>query len=75
MLARQRDIPDAPSAGIWSKRVTHRRDDRGVNTLTWTVGGGTYVLVAELDGYGQRACFICHTDDRFEEPIAALRLQ
>jgi anti-sigma factor RsiW len=75
MLARQRDVSDAPSAGLWSKRVTHRRDERGVNTLTWTVGGGTYVLVSELDGYGQQACFICHTDSRFQEPIAALHLQ
>jgi hypothetical protein len=75
MLARQRDVADAPSAGLWSKRVGHRRDANGINTLTWTVGGGTYVLVSELDGYGQHACFICHTDNRFQEPIAALRLR
>jgi hypothetical protein len=74
VLARAGDVPDAPRSGLWSKRVTHRRDERGVNTLTWTVGGGTYVLVSELEGYGQQACFICHTDPSFQEPIRELRI-
>lgn len=69
MLALADEVPDAPSPGWWSKRVTHRRDARGANTLTWTVGGGTYVLVSELEGHGQRACFICHTDAKFQRPI------
>jgi len=72
MLALEGDVPDAPSAGWWSKRVTHRRDARGAHTLTWTVGGGTYVLVSELGGYGQQACFICHTDEKFQRPILGL---
>ncbi len=72
MLAFEDDVLDAPSPGWWSKRVTHRRDRAGVNSLTWTVGGGTYVMVSELDGYGQRACFICHTDDKFQRPIMNL---
>lgn len=74
VLARAGDVPDAPASGLWSKRVTHRRDAAGVNTLTWTVGGGTYVLVSELEGYGQRACFVCHTDERFQAPIRALSI-
>ena len=72
MLALADEVPDAPSPGWWSKRVTHRRDARGANTLTWTVGGGTYVLVSELEGHGQRACFICHTDEKFQAPILNL---
>jgi anti-sigma factor RsiW len=74
LLARAGEVADAPSPGLWSKHVTHRRDPEGVNTLTWTVGGGTYVLVSELEGYGQQACFICHTEDRFQEPIMELSL-
>jgi hypothetical protein len=72
MLAFEDDVPDAPSPGWWSKRVSHRRDASGANTLTWTVGGGTYVLVSELEGHGQRACFICHTDEKFQSPILNL---
>jgi anti-sigma factor RsiW len=71
-LARSADVPDAPGAGWWSKRVSHRRDGSGVNTLTWTVGGGTYVMVSELDGAGQRACTICHTTPRFTDALTRL---
>lgn len=74
MLADAGDVADAPPPGWWSKRVRHRRDANGVNMLTWTVAGGTYVLVSELEGYGQRACFICHTDEKFRQPIAELSL-
>jgi anti-sigma factor RsiW len=72
-LALSRDVPDAPAAGWWTKRVTHRPDANGTNTLTWTVGGGTYVMVSELDGAGQRACLICHTAPAFRERIRDLR--
>ena len=72
-LALVRDVPDAPAAGWWTKRVTHRRDGNGVNTLTWTVGGGTYVMVSELDGAGQRACLICHTASAFRDRLRDLR--
>ena len=72
-LALSRQVADAPAPGWWSKRVIHRRDARGVNTLTWTVGGGTYVLVSELDGSGQQACLICHTSPRFKQRILDLR--
>ena len=72
-LALARDVPDAPPTGWWTKRVIHRRDANGINTLTWTVGGGTYVLVSELDGAGQRACLICHTAPKFKERLLDLR--
>lgn len=72
VLAHARDVTDAPPPGWWKKRVTHRRDANGANILTWTVGGGTYVLVSELEDYGQRACFVCHTDRRFQQAIGAL---
>ena len=68
-LARSRDVADAPPSALWSKRVFHRRGSDGANTLTWTVGGGTYVMVSELDGVGQTACRICHTASDF---VAAL---
>jgi anti-sigma factor RsiW len=71
-LAHAHDVHDAPAAGWWSKRVTHRRDASGVNTLTWTVGGGTYVMVSELEGAGQRACVICHTTPRFTQRLRRL---
>jgi len=74
-LARADDVPDAPAAGWWSKRVTHRRDAAGINTLTWTVGNGTYVLVSELDGAGQKACLLCHTTPKFREHILRMRLE
>lgn len=71
LLARAADVADAPSSGWWSKRVTYRREG-SISSLTWTVSGGTYVLVSELEGFGQRACFVCHTSARFQTPILAL---
>jgi hypothetical protein len=71
-LARGHDVADAPSAGWWTKRVTHRRGPDGVNSLTWTVGGGTYVMASELDGTGQRACRICHTSATFANALDRL---
>jgi hypothetical protein len=72
VLANSGDIPDAPAPGLWSKRVLHRAEANGANTLTWTVGGGTYVMVSELGGAGQRACLICHTSPRFEAALQRL---
>ena len=71
-LARTPDVTDAPPAGWWTKRVTHRREPNGVNSLTWTVGGGTYVMASELDGAGQRACLICHTSTTFANAVSRL---
>ena len=74
-LASSRDIQDAPAPGWWSKRVFHRQEPGGINTLTWTVGGGTYVMVSELQGAGQKACRICHTAPRFLEAIGRLNAE
>jgi anti-sigma factor RsiW len=74
-LASSASVPNAPPAGWWTKRVTHRRDAAGVNTLTWTVGGGTYVMVSELAGAGQKACLICHTTDRFTNAVTRLSVE
>jgi anti-sigma factor RsiW len=71
-LASAAEVPNAPAPGWWSKRVMHRRDARGANTLTWTVGGGTYVMVSELGGAGQKACLICHTTARFTDAVMRL---
>lgn len=73
VLANRREIANAPPAGLLSKTVTHRRDDNGANVLTWSVGGGTYVMVSELDDHGQRACFVCHTTPKFQSTILSLR--
>jgi anti-sigma factor RsiW len=72
VLAHASHVPDRPAAGWWSKRVMHRRDAGGVNTLTWTVGGGTYVMVSELGDAGQKACLICHTTPKFRERIVKI---
>jgi anti-sigma factor RsiW len=71
-LARTPDVANAPPAGWWTKHVTHRREPNGVNSLTWTVGGGTYVMASELDGAGQRACLICHTSTTFADAVSRL---
>jgi len=73
VLANRRDVPGAPPAGLLSKPIMHRRDENGANVLTWSVGGGTYVMVSELDDAGQRACSVCHTGQRFQTAIASLR--
>ncbi|HYB93686.1 MAG TPA: zf-HC2 domain-containing protein [Vicinamibacterales bacterium] len=74
VLAHRRDVANAPRAGLLSKTVTHRREG-DANVLTWSVGGGTYVMVSELEDHGQRACFVCHTERRFQSTILALRPQ
>lgn len=72
VIARRGTVPSAPGAGWLSKRIVHRRDADGVQSLSWTAGGDTYVLVSELPGVGQRACFICHTDARFVDAIQGM---
>lgn len=59
-----------PSAS-WplSKQITHRRDG-GLDALTWTTGGQTYVLVSDLPGRGTQACLLCHVDPRFRQAIS-----
>jgi anti-sigma factor RsiW len=71
-LARVHDVADAPPAGWWTKRVTYHRGPGRVNSLTWTVGGGTYVMASELEGVGQRACLICHTSRKFADAVTRL---
>ena len=74
-LAHQRDVASAPDAGWWSKQVFHRAGPGAASTLTWTVGGGTYVLVSEVGDYGQDACRICHTSPRFAERLKQLSIR
>lgn len=59
-----------PSAS-WpmSKQITHRRDS-GLDALTWTTGGQTYVLVSDLPGRGTQACLLCHADPRFRQAVS-----
>lgn len=69
-LAHRDAVLDRPAAGWWSKRVDHRWDRAGRHSLTWTIGSGTYVLVADLEGDGLTACLICHDDARFIEQVS-----
>jgi anti-sigma factor RsiW len=52
-----------------SKQITHRRDG-GLDALTWTTSGQTYVLVSNLPGRGTQACLLCHVDPRFRQAVS-----
>lgn len=70
-LAAAVDVADAPGPGWWSKRVTSRHAG-GLQSLTWTAGGTTYVLTAPADGPGPAACLICHHAPSFVRRIASM---
>lgn len=70
-LADRDTVPERPAAGWWSKQVHHKWSGAGRHSLTWTIGGGTYVMIAELDGDGLTACLICHDDARFVRRVSA----
>ena len=73
LTAAARDVPDRAAA--WSrfrKNVDWRVTPDG-QLLTWTNSGQVYALVSELPGYGQQACFVCHTDAARRATIEALR--
>ena len=63
-LAAAADVTGAPATGWWSKRVTTRHAD-GVESLTWTAGGYTYVLSSAAGGPGAASCLICHDSAAF----------
>ena len=70
-LAAADDVPGAPAPGWWSKRVTSRDAD-GVESLTWTAGGYTYVLSSAAGGPGAASCLICHDSARFRARLGPL---
>lgn len=69
MTAAAAATPGPSSSWPLSKQVTHRRDG-GLDALTWTTGGQTYVLVSDLPGRGTQACLLCHIDPRFRQAVS-----
>ncbi|HXE91527.1 MAG TPA: zf-HC2 domain-containing protein [Terriglobales bacterium] len=70
LTARLQDLADAPHAGVFSKDIAFRPISPGdLKMLTWGTAGQAYVMVSDLPGFGQRSCFICHTDQQRRELI------
>ena len=66
---------EAPSQGIWRKKIFYRLDSSsGANLLSWTRDEQTYVFVSELPNLGRAACFVCHTNARRRELIGNAKL-
>jgi len=66
---------EAPSQGIWRKKIFHRFDSSsGVNLLSWTRDEQTYVFASKLPNLGRAACFVCHTNPRRRELIGNAKL-
>ncbi|SRR5712692_1189868 len=66
---------DAPSEGLWQKKIYHR-SVLGAEThlLSWTRDKQSYVLASDLPGLGQQACFLCHTNPKRREIIRNAKL-
>lgn len=70
LTARLQDLGDAPHPGIFSKDIAFRSLAPGdLKMLTWGTAGQAYVMVSDLPGFGQRSCFICHTDEQRRDLI------
>src|SRR5215831_10162160 len=66
---------EAPSQGIWRKKIFYRFDSSsGLNLLSWTRDEQTYVFASGLPNLGRAACFVCHTNARRRELIGNARL-
>ena len=66
---------EAPSQGIWRKKIFYRFDSSsGVNLLSWTRDEQTYVFASGLPNLGRAACFVCHTNARRRELIGNAKL-
>jgi anti-sigma factor RsiW len=73
IIARERDLKDAPHAGFFSKNISYHFE-AGLKTLTWSQSGEAYALVSDLPHYGQQSCLICHTDENRRRLISGLGL-
>jgi RNA polymerase sigma-70 factor (ECF subfamily) len=73
LVARDRDVPDAPRWGlVGGKHVDVRRDPAtGLTTLTWRNSGNAYTLVSDLPDAGRASCFVCHTTEERRRQILA----
>jgi anti-sigma factor RsiW len=70
LTARLQDLGDAPRPGVFSKDIAFRSISPGdLKMLTWGTAGQAYVMVSDLPGFGQRSCFICHTDEQRRDLI------
>lgn len=67
---------EAPSEGLWQKKIYHRSvSGTGTNLLSWTRDEQSYVLASDLPGLGQQACFVCHTNPKRREIIRNAKLR
>jgi hypothetical protein len=74
LTARAAQMRDhGPAWGFGGKTVRYATGARGHKLLSWTNAGQAYTLVSDLPGYGQQACFVCHTDPRRREAITHLQ--
>jgi len=67
---------EAPSEGLWQKKIYHRSvSGTGTNLLSWTRDEQSYVLASDLPGLGQQSCFVCHTNPKRREIIRNAKLR
>lgn len=72
VTARQDQVPDAPAWGLLGKRVHARTAPGGAHLLTWSNSGKAYTLISKLPRRGERACLVCHADQRRRRLIESL---
>jgi anti-sigma factor ChrR (cupin superfamily) len=73
LTARAGDLPDhGPIWGFGGKTVRYRAVRAGHKLLSWTNAGQAYTLVSDLPGYGQQACFVCHTNAARRQVITSM---
>jgi anti-sigma factor RsiW len=72
VTARQDQVPDAPAWGLFGKRVHARTAPGGAHLLTWSNSGKAYTLISKLPRRGERACLVCHADQRRRRLIESL---
>ena len=76
LTARLQDLGDAPREGVFSKDIAfHSVAPGDLKMLTWGTAGQAYVMVSDLPGFGQKSCFICHTDKQRRDLIRGVQPQ
>jgi anti-sigma factor RsiW len=70
------DLADPPPEWRLSKGVTFRLLPAGGHkVLAWGSDGQAYAIVSDLPGYGQEACFVCHTAPDRRALIRTMRVR
>jgi hypothetical protein len=74
VTARLSDLSDPPPEWRASKHVIYRHlAAGGRKLLVWGSDGQAYALISDLPGYGQEACFLCHTSPDRRTLIRSMR--